>query len=399
MIENLGPLQNVPGDLHELIGGHTCVRFEYEHHRPYLKNPEPITLQVVLGLEGTSLQCLIAEQLPKDVDSLEETSRFLNRQPVDLTAPLPLDPGYIPKPWGREIWFSGIEERGVSTCREIPIAWLLDIFGLHLGCTTAPLLLKILDPLPDENFGDLYFELHTQKVEVYVVTHVDRSAWPDGVGRIRYGFDQSLLAEYDSSAAFLGAYRDAVRDYERVRRQIDSGITGLETEERQLRQNMYRFTALQQIRRGDVITVEPLVPHSLQHGVRVIEFQTPHYERYILSFGQQVVTQDHWNTDQALEVARLDGRPFRGDQTNDIIADFDQFRVQRIQIEPGSAVSLGADRYQILIGIEGSLSYGPGTLINPESAWFLPPAGNDVEIYNHTEQPGTFLTATETRLP
>ena len=95
----------------------------------------------------------------------------------------------------------------------------------------------------------------------------------------------------------------------------------------------------------------------------------------------------------------MDGRPFSDDQTNDIIADFDQFRVKRIQIEPGSAVSLGADRYQILIGIQGSLSYGPDTLINPESAWFLPPARNDIEIYNHTEQSGTFLTATETRLP
>ena len=158
---------------------------------------------------------------------------------------------------------------------------------------------------------------------------------------------------------------------------------------------MYRFTALKTIRKGDVITVEPFVPHALQHGVRVVEFQTPHYERYILSFGQEVVTQDHWDTDEALKVAKLDGESFSPTSLDNVIADFEEFTVQRIHVKAGGTEKLDADKYQILMGIAGSMTCSPETLITPESAWFLAPNEDGFEIRNKTTQPGVFLQATE----
>src|SRR5690606_10110912 len=84
-----------------------------------------------------------------------------------------------------------------------------------------PALLKILDPLPEEVFGDLYFELHQEKREVYVVTHVDAGAWPDGCGAIRFGFNQAERQKAPSDEDFRQQFLRAVADYEQVRRIID----------------------------------------------------------------------------------------------------------------------------------------------------------------------------------
>ena len=396
MIENLNRLDALPEDLFELTGAKGCVRFEYKHERTYLATADTVTLQVALSNAGGKLECLIAERFPDAADNFDLLASSLNQRPINLNAPLALNPVYIPKPWGQEIWFSGIEERGVSSCQGVPIAWLLDLFGRHLGCNGAPLLLKILDRLPEENVGDLYFELHKKKVEVYVVTHVDNDAWPNSIGRIRYGFDQSMLAQYESQSDFLADYRQAVSDYEEIRRAIDSGEPGLDNEEATLRHAMYRFTALKAVREGDVITVKPFVPHSLQHGVRVVEFQTPHYERYIISFGQKVVTQEHWDTEEALELAKLDPEPFSPGGASNTIAEFDEFTVQRIKVEAGESKELGGGQYQILIGISGSLSCGPDALMTGESAWFLPHQETGFKICNNTDQPAMFLRAIET---
>ena len=395
MIERLGLLKIIPNDLSALLGKHNCVQFEYEHLRPYLKQPDSLKLNVALSRRNHHLECLIAETFPDEAQNFNDLSASLQQQPIKLNGPLLLDPVYISKPWGREIWFSGIEDRGISSCEETPIAWLFDIFGKQLGCEGFPLLLKILDPLAEENIGDLYFELHTEKVEVYVVTHVDRSAWPDGIGYIRYGFNQTLLKQYESPDLFLFDYRAAVKNYEQIRREIDAGASGLAKTEAKLRKTMYCFTDLQPIMLGDVITVEPFMPHSLMHGVRVVEFQTPHYERYILSFGQKVITQDHWDTDEALKVARLDGYSASAG-ANDIIADFDRFQVERLEIPPGQTRALSADRYQIIMGIAGKLSCDTGERLSAESAWFIPPREEAFEIRNKTKEPSVFLRARET---
>ena len=143
--------------------------------------------------------------------------------------PIALSPLAIPKPWGQEIWYTGVEARGVcrfgARDRQTPIPWLQaavpeDELG---GAGEALVLLKILDPVAEPVVGDLYFELHEEKREVYVVTNIDEAAWPDGTGYIRMGFAEDKLKEYAGDvAAFRASYRQAVQDYEVVRREIDA---------------------------------------------------------------------------------------------------------------------------------------------------------------------------------
>ena len=88
---------------------------------------------------------------------------------LNLSAPLLLQTVSISKPWGREIWYTGIEERGVSRVTDglfsAPLSWVLSVAPEHLvaNCERQINLLKILDPLAEEVYGDLYFELHEEK--------------------------------------------------------------------------------------------------------------------------------------------------------------------------------------------------------------------------------------------
>ena len=111
--------------------------------------------------------------------------------------PLELLPSCIPKPWGQEIWYTGVEQRGV--CRFAtggdgctPIPWLQAVLpeaAAGVVRATAAVVEDTGSGAAAVITGDLYFELHEQKREVYVVTQVDERAWPDGVGYIRFGFD------------------------------------------------------------------------------------------------------------------------------------------------------------------------------------------------------------------
>ena len=52
----------------------------------------------------------------------------------DLAQPLPLAPVAIPKPWGRELWYTGIERRGVAAvCRDGRSAPLPGV-GRNVAC-------------------------------------------------------------------------------------------------------------------------------------------------------------------------------------------------------------------------------------------------------------------------
>lgn len=313
--------------------------------------------------------------------------------------PLSLTVTAIAKPWGRELWYTGVEARGV--CRfgderaSVPIPWLQSILPDDAaGVPGKPLvLLKVLDPSPEEVVGDLYFELHEEKREVYVVTHVDRRAWPDGIGYIRYGFSAERLAEAGSEQAFRRAYREAVAAYEVVRRRIDAlpdpgaASPALHREERRLRGAMDSFTHRRPLQVGDVVVVPLHMPHSLQHGVRTIEFQTPVYERKILSFAQRVLTQDHWDTEDAVATMRLQppqAQPFEvlpapPGVRSERIVDFEDFEVRRIRVEPGAVCYLPAGHgYSLLMGVEGEFGVGK-TLLGPERALLLP-AGTSAEI-------------------
>lgn len=268
--------------------------------------------------------------------------------------PVQLLPVHIPKPWGQEIWYSGMEVRGESqVALDGQNIDLSDYLARHPDAIHDQplLLLKVLDPKPQAVTGDLYFEVHEQKQEVYVVTHIDPEAWPDGHGQIRFGMNQSVRQRYQDDDAFRSAYRSAVGEYEQIRRQIDA-LRDQQAEveqplidaEAQAREVMDGFTALRALAVGDVVKVPTWTPHALQHGVRVVEFQTQTYERYIVSFAQKVLTQNHWDTDHALAHMHLDAPAIEAfEQVGpgiERIAHFDDFNVWRCDGSLAGAITL-----------------------------------------------------------
>ena len=302
----------------------------------------------------------------------------------DLRRAVPLVPVHIPKPWGQEIWFTGMEARGESAVeyhgRHLPLS---DYLALDPAATCASqdvLLLKILDPDPAPVTGDLYFELHEEKREVYVVTHVDRTAWPDGVGGIRFGMDQLVRRSYRDDDAFRFAFATAVAQYETVRRRIDAAPgaapdASLRDDERRLREEMEAFTHTRGLGVGDVVRVPTLTPHALQHGVRVVEFQTPTYERLIISFAQRVLTQDHWDTDAAVAQMHLDApepETFEPVAPGVLrIARFDDFNVWRLDLDQQAVALPQGLPYAVCMGLTGSARIGELELA-PEQACLVP---------------------------
>ncbi len=328
----------------------------------------------------------------------------LGEHTLYLDDPVRLAPVHVAKPWGREIWLTGIEARGESRVRtaagELPLSQYLALAPRRLVNRNPLVLLKILDPRPDPVLGDLYFEAHEEKREVYVVSHVDPQAWPDGSGRIRFGMNQRLRAQYDDDGRFRADYLAAVRAYERVRRAIDAGEAVAPELERQRRAEMDAFTELRELAVGDVVVVPTWLPHSLQHGVRVIEFQTPTYERYIISFAQQVVTQDHWDTETAVARMRLDAPPLpqfeRVADGVEKIVSFEDFRVWRVTLAPGAELKLPRHpSYAVCVGVRGTVTLGPLAL-EPEQAALVPTValrGTTARLRNTTEQPAIALVA------
>ncbi|ROS00026.1 hypothetical protein EDC56_2660 [Sinobacterium caligoides] len=339
----------------------------------------------------------------------EEALHELGGVEVDFSEPLKLSPRYIAKPWGQEIWYTGVERRGVcgfvQKGGELPIPWLLSLFPAKFSCQSQLVLLKILDPLPTPVFGDLYFELHEKKQEVYVVTHVDGAAWPDGVGGINLGFSESVLAKHDNEQSFKDFFAAVVRDYRAVRRSIDVLVDGMRREEgvdlnapvgaktlrrwlsllpRELvceeaeaRRKMNECIAVKPLSLGDVVKIPCLVPHALQHGVRTVEFQTPVYERLIVSFAQKVLTQEQWDSKRAIELMRLQADDshdfseycFSKGPKGEVIVDFDDFFVVRVKFEANESVVLENDRrYVIVMAVAGDLMLGNLLLKHEEAA-------------------------------
>ena len=335
---------------------------------------------------------------------------------LDLGEPLVLAPVLIPKPWGREIWFTGIEARGQSEVvgdgGTAPLQWLLSVAAEHvLGAASVPLnLLKILDPLPDPVYGDLYFELHRQKNEVYVVSGIDPSSWPRGQGAIRFGFAPGVRGEYASDGEFRAAYLTQVQAYRQIREAIDAIQDGwrraegrgldepvpaltlrrwhaalppaLRLREAEARAAMERYTHLLPLQVGDIVQIPPLLPHALQHGVRTVEFQTPVYERQILSFAQKVLTQNHWDTEACLAEMMLAPPPVSElvelavtpDHRHERIATFPDFVVERLTLAPAAEWVLETNgAYALLMVVTGVLAVGDKTL-GPEMAVLIPAA-------------------------
>lgn len=409
--------------------------FLIEHEQYYLPN-KPIVPLLVSSVRDEIGACrvVISNRLnpaqvwlnsnPLDGESLRNFAEHLEAPIIHLNDAIRLAPVHIPKPWGQEIWFTGIEERGLSQVSDgkyqMPLPWLLALgrkFLLQEG-GGEPNLLKILDPLNEEVFGDLYFELHEEKREVYVVTGIDQDAWPDGEGAIRYGFAQEKRREAESDAAFREHYLEAVRQYELIRRKVDAILDRIRQskgiglsepvsaatlkswlqkvpcvlleQESSARKAMNEYTQLHKLALGDVVKVACLTPHALQHGVRTVEFQTPVYERKILNFAQKVLTQNHWDTEDAVAIMNLDSELqedmaiLHSDDAYCLeqVVKFDDFQAMRLTLEPGSSYSLEAgDHYKIVMNIQGVVRIG-SQMLEPEEAVLVPRTATGCLISN-----------------
>ncbi|MEZ5435876.1 MAG: hypothetical protein R3E67_04785 [Pseudomonadales bacterium] len=64
-------------------------------------------------------------------------------------------------------------------------------------------MLKILDPLPEEVFGDLYFELHEKNAKCILSLMWIGQRGPDSVGAIRYGFFKRNAQIFPMTPVFL----------------------------------------------------------------------------------------------------------------------------------------------------------------------------------------------------
>ena len=143
---------------------------------------------------------------------------------------------------------------------------------------------------------------------------------------------------------------------------------------------MEAFTHLHPLKLGDVVRVPTWLPHSLQHGVRVVEFQTPTYERLILSFAQKVLTQSHWDTDSAIDRVVLDPPQAQHFESvaNGIerIAEFDDFNVWRVDFAQHAApITLPATLpYAVCMSVKGRCTVGELSL-NAEEACLVPKQG------------------------
>jgi hypothetical protein len=139
---------------------------------------------------------------------------------------------------------------------------------------------------------------------------------------------------------------------------------------------MERFTELRSLQVGDVVVVPNWVPHSLQHGVRVVEFQTPTYERRIISFAQQVLTQDHWDSERAIMGMKLDApadAPFESPANGwQRLARFEDFSVWRGLVPAGRTLALPAHpSYALCMAVGGPVRIGPLALAEEQAA-FVP---------------------------
>ena len=236
------------------------------------------------------------------------------------TPPALLEPVTVRKPWGREVWYSGIEERGESRVRQSGERTPLSRFVAARGRSRPVTLLKTLHP----DAGNLYLEVHEHKHEVYIVDTVDAACWP-AAGQMLLGVStaRSGLGEAEFRARLLAAARTA-----EASRAVD-GVAGL-----------MQAVALNV---GDAVAIAPRVPHSLLRGVSVVEFQTPVFERKILAASQRVATQSGWDSAEAVDLIDLDAAPRvtpPGREPRQTLGSGDTFTVARHRLSAGDTLAV-----------------------------------------------------------
>ena len=236
------------------------------------------------------------------------------------TPPALLEPVTVRKPWGREVWYSGVEVRGESRVHHggecIPLSHFL---GAH-GRSRPVTLLKTLHP----DAGNLYVEVHERKHEVYVVDTVDTELWPEagqmllGARVERGGLDDAAFREQLLAKARAAEASCEADDVAALMRAVPLEV-------------------------GDAVAIAPRVPHSLLRGVSVVEFQTPVYERKILAASQRVVTQTAWDSAAAVNLIDLEAVPCvtpRNDDPTQTLGAGDTFTVARHRLIAGDTLAV-----------------------------------------------------------
>lgn len=279
----------------------------------------------------------------------------------------------VPKPWGEEIWYTGVEKRGVcglflsgisdqnpaivTTSDEPEQSVPLPFLELALGCacpeskSSLPLLKELL-PFDQPFYGELYTEVHTEKAETYLVTGLSNQCLERGFGEVKLGLHPQFARNWqDPSTRDEAATR--LKSYEQLRERVDhcleqAGhlfqeqvllkeqgpqalesakkkhvVEGLLEEERRSYVAVSEIFLRHQIFPGDVVRVPTRTPHALQPGVRVVEFQTPSYERFILASNQKVLTQQGWDIEAALET---------------VIPDLSSEAISRVPTQNGTSI-------------------------------------------------------------
>ena len=336
---------------------------------------------------------------------------------LGLKTPLQLLPLQIPKPWGHEVWYSGVEKRGV--CKAHCLDGLeLEIPFVELALGRADpeeqcsfILLKELVPFALPFYGELYTELHEKKSEVYVVSGVDLDLCKDGQGSVKLG----MLPNTQPSQ--LQEFKEALLNYESVRKQVDGKLatTGhrfptsqsesevrllAETKQKiapklcQEENEAYRkassFLQKFSISLGDIVRVPTHTPHALQPGVRVIEFQTPVYERKVLSSNQKLLTQDHCDIESGVPLiktdlaqnailrARTDRKPAFGFEEQEVV-QFEEFRVYKLSWNLNSKdqtdlapLAAAMQQAELCFILSGSVDFGPEQTAVESTSWILP---------------------------
>lgn len=417
---------------------------ERKQHEPWTENTDVVCFQQLceIKIQNTNQHQQNTELIKrgcvwKDLLSADNLQEIITQNPdaalesvannrqcviVNTAQALRLEVLNIPKPWGHEGWYTGVEKRGVVKVideygkTELPYALSLFKKQLLADYSTALILLKTLNPVGEDVVGDLYYEMHEEKWEVYVVTEIDKTAWPSGTGIIKAGLHPDKITEYQQNNAenwselLLKDFKQAIAEYEKLRRQIDESTESISTEltaqELSLREKAAAFVGDCSVKVGDIVSFPVFQMHSLRHGIKVIEFQTPHYERLIVMFAQKVLTQKHWDTADALSkmLPEVYQRPEleRLHKSAGILAerfvDFPQFTADRISLDTGQTwADQLAGQYHLLISITGQADVftenGQTVNLNPEEALFLPVSLGSYRVQSTGDTPLIYLKA------
>jgi hypothetical protein len=387
----------------------------------------PFAVSVLMNPSTEEKRLLWNTTSKPTVDAVEFLVNHPRMIPVSLNRGYKLQPVPIEKPWGREVWYTGIEERGVSQVEisnhqyvDLPI--LLSALGTS-GVSSpgmSPILLKILEPSPDPKTGSLYFELHEKKEEVYIVSDVNVNAWPSCVGKMKYGVSQEQRSRFASDDEFKEVFKSLCLEYENCRKDIDNYLESVASQglksatipskasredavprewrekEAKLESEINRYVGWLDLRQGDVVKVQRRVPHSLQYGITVVEFQTPVYERLIVTFNQKVLTQSHWDVSKAFEIMEINQPLAQNllclEDTDQIIIEqvvnFQDFEVLRMTQRVGTyKLDLAKFGHSIIFALKNKITVIGDEVVTLASgeACFIPAACSSILLESQSE--------------